>query len=124
MKTPCDHCGTHDEVRAEIRFYEGKWGELERTRVELCGECAGNLEAQYGDAKPAPRALRPPMDFPEDVARIQRVMKDFGTAWSKVEALWIWEDYSAWMCAGWMQLPDSDEALLKTLLVHASRRMR
>ena len=52
-------------------------------------------------------------DFPEDVTRIQRILRHAGYQCSRKQALEIWSDYSDSRYAGWMSLPDDDEAVLE-----------
>jgi len=46
-------------------------------------------------------------EYPDDVARIVRVMREAGHHLTPQEANEVWDVYSGGLWAGWLELPDS-----------------
>lgn len=59
---------------------------------------------------------QPRLDFPDDCARIVRVLAARGFSLTPAMAAEAWEAYSETLCAGWMTLDDSDDTLVPKVL--------
>jgi hypothetical protein len=62
----------------------------------------------------------PIREFPQDVERLLRVLEQAGFAASAEDAAAAYQDYSASLCAGWLQWDDSDDRLINVLLARLS----
>lgn len=56
----------------------------------------------------------PHLDSP-DVDRIVSVLSNKGFGASRPEAVWLWEQFSESMCAGWLGLPEDDDELFASI---------
>ena len=58
-----------------------------------------------------------PVEFPEDVQRLQRIAWKYGFEVSAMDAEKIWRDYSDSVSAGWLGLFDDDNENMRILKV-------
>jgi hypothetical protein len=58
----------------------------------------------------------------EDAQRLVRVAKVHGRNWTELEAFKYWEDRSSSYGAGWLFMPESDEALWEDCLSYEKRK--
>jgi aspartokinase-like uncharacterized kinase len=58
-----------------------------------------------------PESLR----FPEDVARISKILLEKGYMATSDQCEYLWEIYSDSLCAGWLILPEDDEYVLNCI---------
>lgn len=56
------------------------------------------------------------VDFPDDIARMKRVLNEAGYDASEQSLVWLWEDRGIALDDGWVRLPESDNELLQVLL--------
>lgn len=56
-----------------------------------------------------------PSDYLEDSLRIQRALRNAGYEVSLSEAYRMWDERSDDWCAGWLNLPDTDEEIIQDL---------
>lgn len=56
--------------------------------------------------------------FSNDVARMQRCLQSVGRHAGEDDVVSAWSDYSEGLCAGWLGLPEDDDALVQILLEH------
>ncbi|HYD61694.1 MAG TPA: AbrB/MazE/SpoVT family DNA-binding domain-containing protein [Noviherbaspirillum sp.] len=56
--------------------------------------------------------------FAADVARMQRCLEAAGKQVDVDDIVYAWADYSDAVCAGWLMLPEDDDALRAVLLKH------
>lgn len=65
--------------------------------------------------------------FSDNVARMRHCLHTAGKQVEDDDIVYAWTDYSDGLCAGWLMLPEKDEALLAILLKHlppSGRRWR
>jgi len=53
--------------------------------------------------------------YPEDCRKIQQVLRDRGYEASLSDCEVLWERYSDMMCAGWMNLDETDERIFDNI---------
>jgi hypothetical protein len=56
--------------------------------------------------------------FADHVARMRRCLQAAGKQVEEDDIVYAWAAYSDGLCAGWLRLPDDDDALLTILLQH------
>lgn len=56
--------------------------------------------------------------FAADVARMRRCLEKAGNQVEDDDTVYAWTNYSDTLCAGWLMLPEKDDALLAILLKH------
>lgn len=54
-------------------------------------------------------------DYPEDIDRIIKVCKKEQIYLTHKQAERIWQNHSEGYCAGWLFLPENDEAILRVV---------
>lgn len=60
--------------------------------------------------------------FADHVARMRRCLRAAGRQVVEDDVVRAWTEYSGNLCAGWLELPDDDAALLEILLKHLPTR--
>ena len=55
-------------------------------------------------------------EYKDDCIRIQRILRDRGYNATLKQCEELWEDYSDSMCAGWMNLNDSDSNVYNNII--------
>ena len=53
--------------------------------------------------------------YPRDVERIQKCLANKGYEATLGECESLWDKYSESMCAGWMNLPDTDDDIFRCI---------
>ena len=53
-----------------------------------------------------------------DIARMRHCLQTAGKGVDEDDLVYAWADYSNGLCAGWLMLPEQDDALLAILLKH------
>ena len=61
-------------------------------------------------------------EFAAHIARMQRCLHAADHHVSDDDIVWAWAEYSDWVCASWLILPEDDSTLLKILLKHLPTR--
>lgn len=60
-------------------------------------------------------------EFPEDIARIIRILAERGHTLTPKQAADAWEAYSETYFAGWLVLPEKDEDVASLILLYVNQ---